>query len=351
MEPLSTIKERYRIEDAWRDEGFEGRPSKCGRSPFRGDSKPSFSVFADGTQFKDHATGETGDVISFLQLAQKCSFEEAVKVAKSRAGLSPWARDERKPYQVRPKQTRTNRFGPLPKAEAMTGEIAELWQRGVERLLHSPTACANVDRWRGWPEGTTERLTLDGRFSAPTIGGKAGLAFAVHSPAPGGLLQTGFHFRSKDSGRWQFYPNEKMHGRSIRPLPFILGHGHLTKARTVIITEGQWDSIAWASWIGWLAHETAWPTGVVTMGVLGASNWRTVFEAFRWPSMASVLLIPDNDPAGNRWKEGFLDELKLRSAKVHVVQPTESDLTDQIKQLQHKQDELFSIFNQISMCA
>ena len=84
------------------------------------------------------------------------------------------------------------------------------------------------------------------------------------------------------------------------------------------------------------------------MGVLGASNWRKVFEVFAWPLNACAVLIPDNDTAGNSWKEGFLDALKERCASVHVVQPKENDLTDQLRKTPTTQAELINLFKQIA---
>ena len=67
---LSEIKAAYRIPAAWRDLGLPGQPGKCVPSPLRADHKPSFSVFEDGTRYKDHATGDGGDVFDFIRQAK-----------------------------------------------------------------------------------------------------------------------------------------------------------------------------------------------------------------------------------------------------------------------------------------
>src|SRR6516165_6545195 len=54
----------------WERLGLPGRVSgNCViRSPLRDDDRrPSFSIFADGRRFKDHATGETGDSFDLYQ--------------------------------------------------------------------------------------------------------------------------------------------------------------------------------------------------------------------------------------------------------------------------------------------
>lgn len=52
-------------------------------SPFRRDEHPSFSIFGDGKFFKDLATGETGNVISFTAKLKGISNKEAYKLLLS----------------------------------------------------------------------------------------------------------------------------------------------------------------------------------------------------------------------------------------------------------------------------
>lgn len=57
------------------------RPTKDGvcRSPFREERNPSFSIFGNGTRFKDHATGDSGDAITFYAKVRGIGNREAVK--------------------------------------------------------------------------------------------------------------------------------------------------------------------------------------------------------------------------------------------------------------------------------
>jgi hypothetical protein len=41
------------------------------------DRRPSFSIFADGRRFKDHATGETGDSFDLYQRLTKTDAKSA----------------------------------------------------------------------------------------------------------------------------------------------------------------------------------------------------------------------------------------------------------------------------------
>ncbi len=79
---ICEAKERLPIPTLWRILMIAGEaPSKDGvyRSPFREDGNPSFSIFANGTRFKDHATGESGDAITFYAMARCIENRDAVK--------------------------------------------------------------------------------------------------------------------------------------------------------------------------------------------------------------------------------------------------------------------------------
>lgn len=86
-EALETAKERIDIPRAWQLLNLPGSPSKSCSSPWRDDRHPSFSIFDDGRAFKDHATGEAGDVVSFVQTATGMNFKEAVNWLFTQAGL------------------------------------------------------------------------------------------------------------------------------------------------------------------------------------------------------------------------------------------------------------------------
>jgi hypothetical protein len=66
---FKTAKEHYTIPFLWRSFGYPGKPSASCKSPFRDDDNPSFSVFDEGRKWKDHATGDGGDIIEFLKFA------------------------------------------------------------------------------------------------------------------------------------------------------------------------------------------------------------------------------------------------------------------------------------------
>lgn len=63
------------------------RPKVSCHSPFRTDKKESFSVYQNGEAYKDHATGESGDVIAFYMAGTGLPFANAVERLACMAGL------------------------------------------------------------------------------------------------------------------------------------------------------------------------------------------------------------------------------------------------------------------------
>lgn len=84
---LDEAKRRVPLSTAARALGLgELKPRGVQRSPFREDRHPSFSVTGDAL-WRDHATGEGGDVVSFIVRASGCEDGEAIKRLLALAGL------------------------------------------------------------------------------------------------------------------------------------------------------------------------------------------------------------------------------------------------------------------------
>jgi hypothetical protein len=93
----------FSIADAWRMLGYEGEPKRACKSPFREDRTPSFSIHNDGKSWKDHATGDGGDVVEFVKLAVG-GYAEARDWLKERIGMGGALKSEDTPPQSRTKQ-------------------------------------------------------------------------------------------------------------------------------------------------------------------------------------------------------------------------------------------------------
>jgi hypothetical protein len=84
---IDAAKERLRIPELWRLLNLPGQPKASCRSPFRDDKRASFSIFDEGRQAKDHATGEDFDGPAFLAKALGLSTGEALERFVAMAGV------------------------------------------------------------------------------------------------------------------------------------------------------------------------------------------------------------------------------------------------------------------------
>jgi hypothetical protein len=81
------------IPAVWAMLNLPGRPGSPCKSPLREDRKASFSVYDGGQRWKDNATGEGGDVVSFFAKARGLemakALEEFVELANGRGNCGP----------------------------------------------------------------------------------------------------------------------------------------------------------------------------------------------------------------------------------------------------------------------
>ena len=111
---LDAAKARVSIPDAWRALVLPGEPRRTCCSPFREDRHPSFSISADWRLWNDFATGEAGDVVSFVKRATACTDAEAIRRVLDLAGGNA------SPVTLAP------RHGPAKAAAARRDDLAGL---------------------------------------------------------------------------------------------------------------------------------------------------------------------------------------------------------------------------------
>lgn len=107
---LEAAKARVGIADAWRALGLAGEPRRACRSPFREDRHPSFSISADDRLWFDHATGERGDVVSFVMAATGFNARDAIARVKELASGAVGT-----PLPLRPIAPKAKESPPAPK--------------------------------------------------------------------------------------------------------------------------------------------------------------------------------------------------------------------------------------------
>jgi hypothetical protein len=90
MKPdVQEIKDRLNIERVGAVVFPGWTAGKSCKSPFRNDRTPSFSVFDNSRAWKDHATGDAGDVVSFYMKATGLQFTDALERLEVMAGIYP----------------------------------------------------------------------------------------------------------------------------------------------------------------------------------------------------------------------------------------------------------------------
>ena len=84
---FALARESYSIFQAWRDLRLTGEPKASCRSPFRDERTASFSIHEDGRKWKDHGTGDGGDVADFVAAALGGNLTDAREWLQERLGI------------------------------------------------------------------------------------------------------------------------------------------------------------------------------------------------------------------------------------------------------------------------
>ncbi|MBL9116697.1 MAG: hypothetical protein JNJ83_16940 [Verrucomicrobiaceae bacterium] len=264
---IDDIKARLFIPDVWRMLQLPGEPGKCCKSPFREERKPSFSVFDDGRRFRDHASGDAGTVIDFIQLALNVPLNEALDWARKQCGEEGVPLRPHKPAAataVKPSpKLRQAKQGELEALAALRGlslvTLADAQERGL---------LAFADVW-----GRVAWLVCD----------------------PGGRIAEG---RRLDGKPWEAFgsmPERKCHawgGQKNWPVN-LEDSQHCTK---LVLVEGGPDVLAALE----ILRRESKADAVGVVGILGASNTRLDEKALPFFRQKMVRLFPHADDAGRK---------------------------------------------------
>jgi hypothetical protein len=336
-EQLDAAKSRVSIADAWRALGLPGEPSRTCCSPFREDRHPSFSIFADGRGWKDFATGEGGDVVSFVKSATGSTDAEAIRRVLELAGGNA------SPVALAPRQ------GPTKPDAARRDDLA-----GLD--LQSPTL--------------REVLALAELRDWPTF---AGLELAARR----GLLRMADVRHRGESHRAWIFTDDARHSAQARRLdgePWP-GDGHTFKSKTlrtdadhppgladivacdrraVLICEGEPDALA-ALLLAW-AGDIADKAGVVCLTGVSKPLPVAVLEKLRG---RRCRVMRQTDPAGHKaalaWAESIhaagivVDLANLDTRTRADGQPAEdvADLCQRPSELEHLEKLAADVFGNL----
>ncbi len=238
-ERLDEAKRRVGICEAASYLGIEGlRPDGSFRSPLREDRHASFSITADRL-WHDHATGDGGDVVSFVRVATGCEIGEAIKRVIALAGL-----DADTPLPAPSFAQRRPSLPRRPKRDAL---------RGLELRLPAIGELVIIQHTRRWPV-----------FAGLEIAARRGLLCVAHvrhcRETHTAWIMTDnarktAQARRLDGEQWAFFENKTSKSISLRS-----DHDHppglndiVCRDRPVVLLcEGEPDTLA-ALLLAWLA--------------------------------------------------------------------------------------------------
>ncbi|MDA7930177.1 CHC2 zinc finger domain-containing protein [Akkermansiaceae bacterium] len=307
------LRDIYRIPDAWRDLGFEGMPSKSCRCPWREDRNPSFSIYDDGRKFKDHATGEDGEIFQFVKLSLDCGFKEAAQWIEGRKGISAQPSGTHKPTHSKPKSIRWP-------GELVTGTQAT-WQ-----------AFANL---RGLTFAGVHALIHAGILRFVKIDGVKCFAITDETRRAGEIRR----IDGKEFPKGKVFP---LLGVDKTWLPGATFLPETRDTTPLFLTEGSTDFLA-----GFDAYSSYRRAGGkcswLPLAVLGAGCKTLAPEIAERLSGRLVRLAPDGDEAGEKMGNHWGEMLAGMGCTVEVIEmPQGRDLRDMLEAGEIKPEEIFS---------
>jgi 5S rRNA maturation endonuclease (ribonuclease M5) len=211
MSLIADIKQRTTILDIWRQASPDA-PTRCGvfKSPLRAERTESFSIFDSGRRFRDHGTGESGDLIDFCCLLWNCNKKEAVR--KLGDGIMG------QPIKILP-VARKRKEVDLKQLESMKRECLASFNLKQDSVLTQFLTAKNI------PFRVAEYLNKEG-------------SLGMYHGAPAYIYKTGIKVRHKPD--------------SSRSTRWIIGsdggypwrYDSLTsRIKTVLLTEGESDNL------------------------------------------------------------------------------------------------------------
>ena len=307
---------RYLLPDGY-DDGTNWRVGSI-----RGELGDSLAICLIGERrglWLDHAASDRGDILKLWMLVRGIPFPDALDEAEV------WL-ERHAPYLPTPlspeeaSDAETHSYIPCP----FPSEVACTWNQGVRFLSNNPAIQCALDQWRRWPLGTTAALCAMNQIACIDCNGRPHWAFRVEYPHQMGTVTVGYHARpveqvTGDRTPWFYHPNQRQNSYGIPSVPFVLESDRVEGAELIVVTEGQWDAVTWASAAGWLEK---WPGLVTVFGLRGANSWKTFLNHWgRYLPKTNFLLVPDHDEAGLQWRDEFAADLRPRARSVQFLIP------------------------------
>lgn len=279
---------------------LEGK-AKLYHSPFRKDEHPSFSIYGGGRFFKDLATGDKGNVITFLARLKNISTKEAYKILVSEFDN-----------------------GSLKGFERARNSYAYLEvQNSPQGQNTTPKETINAPEKFLWVDELAETISKHYSLSVEALK----YAFDVGCFGFGHARQTGnvwfvgdnrrlaFQIRRMDGGMWKFAKGEsKAWTLKHSDCSYPIGLENAKNKEMLFLCEGSTDFLACFHF----AHKAKLLEKIAPLAMLGAKQ-RIGLDYLREFQNKDVVLIPDNDIAGELASSTWGHQLARFAKSIRVL--------------------------------
>jgi hypothetical protein len=181
-------------------------------------------------------------------------------------------------------------------------QYCEGWIHSEDNLS---SLAEELAEYRGWPVESCVELLAEGVIAKVLDDyGRRLWAFPVAVPTADGQLTIGIHKRSRPPNKEWFYSAGAMGA------PFVIGDPK--KAKTFLITEGQWDALSISIAMSPTSPHRVQREDLVLVGIRGVGGVGRFLDLYGERLKGSTcIVILDSDAPGMKWAEpdGFLTQL------------------------------------------
>ena len=266
-------------------------------SPFRQDNHPSFSIFSNGKFFKDQATGETGNVVSFLAKVKGISTKEAYRILQSEFGNG----SSKAVSSSRDSQDRLT-------FESVFGEEEYRKVENPPTLQWSDTLAKSLCASRGY-----EIEALKEAFNRKCFGFTYYKGYETWMI--GDSSNRSFQARRTYERTWYFLNNAKAWTLKGSRASYLIGLEAIGRRKYVCLCEGSTDFLACFTF----AYKFGCLDEIAPIAMLGAEQ-RIASEFLRYFNNKKVRIFADNDTAGIEASKRWGEQISHWAESVDILQ-------------------------------
>ena len=304
---FAEAREAYTIGDAWQMLRLPGEPKASCRSPFRDERSPSFTIFDDGRAWKDHGTGDGGDVVEFIRHAIGGDHRAVRDWLKERVGIDYYDHGDGKTPSRPAKASAPPKVIQWP-AEVIEGTKAT-WKAFADRreITYAATWAmvqSGILRFTKLKDGTKCFVVTDPENRSAEIRRLDGMTFGTSKA----------YWLPGVNKSWPVGCEQLRHAPATA---------------SVLITEGPTDLLTAINLYSRYRRDHGGTLSWVPMAILGAGCKALAPEAAALIRGRHCRIVPDADPAGDRMETHWTALLRENGSSVDVVKlPRGTDLTD-----------------------